>query len=128
MRVAARVWTADANAAYARLERARTLNRLSSQPDLLAGAIAARLGDYPMMDAAFTRAARRNPSDWYAHLELAVVATHFSQPRRARRELAIARRLNPREPALTIVQAAIRAGEPVDQAALDRMFLERTRV
>jgi hypothetical protein len=127
MQTAVRVWRSDPSQAYARLERARQLNRLSSRPDLLAGAIAARRGDDAIMEQAFARAARRNPSDWYAHLELAVVATHRSQPARARRELAIARRLNPLEPALDLVQAAIREGRPVDQSALDRMFLERTK-
>ncbi len=126
MQTAVRVWRSDPSQAYARLERARQLNRLSSQPDLLAGAIAARRGDAAIMEQAFARAARRNPSDWYAHLELAVVATHRSQPARARRELAIARRLNPLEPALELVQAAIREGRPADQSALDKMFLERT--
>ena len=47
--LAASSWSANPHLAFERLDRARNLNSLSSQPDLVAGAIAERLGDRTRM-------------------------------------------------------------------------------
>ena len=60
-------------AAFDRLERARRLNVLSGEPDIVAGALARRTGDRERASAAFRRALDRAPNDWYAHVELAIV-------------------------------------------------------
>ena len=56
--------------AYSRLDTARDLNPLSARPDLVAGTIAIRNDDPARAAAAFARAAEREPTNWYARLEL----------------------------------------------------------
>ena len=53
-----------------RLDTARDLNPLSARPDLVAGTIAIRSDDDGAAAAAFARAAEREPTNWYARLEL----------------------------------------------------------
>jgi hypothetical protein len=125
--VALATWrTHPADAVHA-LDIARNLNRLSDEPDLLAGAIAARRHDYPRATLGFTRAAGRNPAGWYAHLELGALAALTGAKAQAARELAEARRLNPTEPATSIVEAGLKQGRPVPLAQLDQLFLARVK-
>ncbi len=72
---AATSWREDPHGAYARLDTASRLNPLSDEPKVVEGAIASRLHDRARMRSAFREALRRDPRDWYAHLELAVVAS-----------------------------------------------------
>ncbi|MGH3093023.1 MAG: O-antigen ligase family protein [Gaiellaceae bacterium] len=122
---AAAVWRSDPEAAYDALGNARRLNPLSDRPDLVAGAIASRVGDVERMRAAFRRGLERNPNNWYAHLQLAVAASLAGERERALALLEQARELNPAEPVLDLVAEGIREGEPVSPEALDRMFLQR---
>lgn len=123
--VALGTWRTDPAHAYHALSVARKVNRLSDQPDLLAGAIAARRRDYPRVRRSFTLAIDRNPTNWYPHLELAALAALQHAPGVAARRLAEVRRLNPGEPAIARVQAGLKSGRPVTLAALDRLFLAR---
>jgi tetratricopeptide (TPR) repeat protein len=125
VQAAASTWRVEPATAFDRLERARTLNPLSDNPDLVAGAIASRLGDRARMRSAFSRALDRNPYNWYAHLELAVVDALEGRRRDALRRLAEARRLTPTEPGIALVTSQVRTGEPISLAALDRFFLRR---
>ncbi len=122
---AAAVWRGDPEEAYGALGNARRLNPLSDRPDLIAGAIASRLGDVERMRAAFRRALERNPHNWYAQLQLAVAASLAGDRERALERLEQARELNPAEPVLDLVAERIRRGEPISPGALDRMFLRR---
>ncbi len=97
---AARSWSTDRTVAYSRLERARKLNFLSDKPDVLAGAIARQLGEPDRARAAFLRALQRNPSNWYAHVELASLDLAAGSFARARRRLERASTLNPLEPTI----------------------------
>jgi O-Antigen ligase len=128
VKAAATGWRAAPEASFHRLDRARRLNPLSDQPDLIAGAIASRLGDTSRMASAFSRALDRNHSNWYAHLELAVALAHEGRRAAALRELAVARSLDPREPTIPLVQTKVLKGVPVSTAALDEIFLRRTFV
>jgi hypothetical protein len=128
VRAAAHGWRADPARSFRELNRARELNPLSDDPDLVAGAIASRLGETQRMQRSFRRALRRNPHNWYARLELAVAESRLGGRRQAFRQLAVAARLDPREPTISIVARLIRARRPVSTVALDRMFLERTKV
>ena len=62
---AASGWPDDPQEAYSRLDTARDLNPLSARPDLVAGTIAIRNDDPTRAAAAFTRAAEREPTNWY---------------------------------------------------------------
>ncbi|MFL5963650.1 MAG: O-antigen ligase family protein [Gaiellaceae bacterium] len=125
--VALATWRTHPAQANAALSRARDLNRLSDQPDLIAGAIAARRRDYPRMRQSFVRAIDRNPSNWYAHLELGALAALQGSKREARAQLATARRQNPRETAIAVVAEGLASGRPVRLASLDRIFIRRVQ-
>jgi hypothetical protein len=125
---AATSWRQDPHGAYARLDTAARLNPLSDEPKVVEGAIASRLHDRARMRSAFKEALRRDPRDWYAHLELAVVASLEGRRTVALRELANARRLDPLEPVLVDVQRDVLAGKRVSPARLDQIFLARIRL
>jgi tetratricopeptide (TPR) repeat protein len=122
---ASRSWRTDPAEAFARLERARRLNPLSDRPDLIAGAIASRLGDYPRMREAFERVLDRNPKNWYAYFELAIVSSLEKDKARALELLGQARVLNPSEPVIGLVTRKVRAGERISPRVIDRIFLQR---
>jgi tetratricopeptide (TPR) repeat protein len=121
-------WRRAPERAFDRLDRARTLNPLSDRPDLIAGAIASRLGDTGRMIESFGRALQRNPNNWYAHLELGVAYARQGRRSTALRELEAAQTLDPREPTIALVQSRVRRGLPISTAELDRIFLRRTFV
>ncbi len=125
---AATSWREDPHGAYARLDTAARLNPLSDEPKVVEGAIASRLHDRARMRLAFTEALRRDPRDWYAHLELAVVASLDGRRAAALSELAEARRLDPLEPVLAEVQRDVLAGKRVSPARIDQIFLARIRL
>jgi tetratricopeptide (TPR) repeat protein len=118
-------WRRNPNLAFDRLEQARRLDPLSERPDLVAGAIASRLGDWERMRASFTRARDRNPQSWYAELELAVVDGLEGRRSAALRHLERARELNPREPAIADAERQLLSGRPIRPVLLDRMLLGR---
>jgi tetratricopeptide (TPR) repeat protein len=122
---AASHWRDDPAAAFAQLDRARALNPLSDEPDLVAGAIASRLGDWARMRQAFAGALRRNPENWYAHLELAIVASLQHRRAAAFAHLARARDLNPGEPTLRILRRRLLAGKLLSPRTVDRIFVAR---
>jgi tetratricopeptide (TPR) repeat protein len=119
------VWRAEPDEAYAILERARRLNPLSARPDLVAGAIAMRQEDYGRAEEAFERALERNGEDWYAELELAMVAALAGRRDDALARLDRAEELNPGEEAIPLVREGVTSGEPVDPRVVDRIFLQR---
>jgi tetratricopeptide (TPR) repeat protein len=125
VQTAASSWRVEPESAFDRLERARALNPLSDNADLVAGAIASRLGDRARMREAFSRALDRNPYNWYAWLELGVVNALDGRRAEALRLLERARRLSPTEPGIELVASRVRAGKPISPAELDRLFLRR---
>jgi O-Antigen ligase len=128
VQAAAHSWRTAPQEALHRLDRARSLNPLSDQPDLVAGAIASRIGNTPRMARSFARALQRNPHDWYAHLELGAAYANEGLRRAALAQLATAHDLNPREPTIPFVEGRVRRGLRVSTAALDETFLRRTFV
>jgi tetratricopeptide (TPR) repeat protein len=125
--VAAGIWRDHPQDAYDRLDRARSLNPLSDRPDLVAGAIAARRDDRPKMREAFLNAAERNPHNWYAHLELAIVAALDGRREEALSRLDQAHELNPSEAAIPLIRRQVRRGQLVSPRTVDRMFLQRVQ-
>jgi O-antigen ligase len=128
VKAAAGEWRRSPEQAFARLERARSLNPLSDRADVIAGAIASRLGRSQLMAESFGRAVARNEHNWYSQLELAVAESRLGRRAEALRRLARAGELDPREPTIPLVRSKIRRGDEVDTAALDGIFLRRTVV
>lgn len=125
VRSAATGWIADPAAAQQRLEQARRLDPFSADADLVAGVIASRRDDVAGMRAAYGRAVDRQPSNWFAHLELALGAAEAGDGTAARAHLRRALLLNPRERLLHEVQEALERGRDVDRREIERRFLER---
>jgi tetratricopeptide (TPR) repeat protein len=121
---AAAVWSTDPGAAFSTLDRARSLNPLSEQPDLVAGAIASHLHRYPLMRARFQAAVKRSPDDWYANLELGIAASLTGQHALAASSLARAAELDPREEIVQQVVRTFKAGHRIDSDAIDREFAQ----
>jgi hypothetical protein len=122
---AANIWATDPQGAYDRLDRARNLNPLSEDADLLAGAIAGRLGDRGRMRDAYTNALERNPHSWYAQFELGALDAVEGNRSSAAARLTAAQRLNPSDPLIRKVLRGARSGDPVSLTAIDRIFLAR---
>jgi tetratricopeptide (TPR) repeat protein len=122
---AADLWRTKPDDAHSILERARRLNPLSARPDLVAGAIAMRQEDFDRAEEAFERALERNGEDWYAELELAIVAALEGRREDALARLDRAEELNPGEEAVGLVREGVLAGEPIDPRVIDRIFLQR---
>lgn len=119
------VWGSNPALAYRQLARARQLNPLSAQPDLIAGAIAARLGDQPRMRALFSRSLERNPQSWYAELELGLAESLDGNRGGAVAAIQRAIDLNPRESILKDVLRRLEQGERIAPRSLDRLFRDR---
>jgi tetratricopeptide (TPR) repeat protein len=90
--------------------------------------IAARLGQLPRARAAFSRALGRDPGNWYALLELAMLDDRSGDIRSALRRVAAARELDPREPSLIVVQRRLESGKPVTQQVLEDLLVPRLRI
>jgi hypothetical protein len=121
------VWVSNPRAAFADLDRSRSLNPLSTRADLLAGAIASRVNDLPRMQQAFSRALGRDSGLWYAHLELGLAEAGLGQRRAALRELRAAAKLNPHEAVIPEVARLVKRGRPIDRRAIDSEFVRRIR-
>jgi tetratricopeptide (TPR) repeat protein len=123
VKAAAKTYVKTPNAAYERLDRARTLDPFSDRADSLAGSIAGRLGDLPRADAAFGRALARVPDDQYATLERGVIASATGRPAEAQRLLARAAQLAPRDATTREALKVVRSGGTLDLAAVNQRIL-----
>ncbi|HEX2388312.1 MAG TPA: O-antigen ligase family protein [Solirubrobacterales bacterium] len=122
---AASDWPSDPEAALSRLETARDLNPLSARPDLVAGTIAVRDGDEKEAAAAFARAAEREPTNWYALLELGTLDIVDGQRPQGILQLRRAAKLNPTEPLIATALRRSHSGDPLTSRAIDRILVER---
>jgi tetratricopeptide (TPR) repeat protein len=118
-------WPADPEKALSRLESARELNPLSARPDLVAGTIAIRDGDEEAARAAFARASEREPTNWYALLELGTLDIAAGRTEAGIARLRDARSLNPDESLIAIALRRARGDDPLTSAAIDRALLAR---
>lgn len=120
VRHAGAIWSRDPSTAFAELDRARHLNPLSDRADLVAGAIAARLGRYELMRNSFHHAVERYPADWYAVLELGIAESLLGDRPAAMSAFMRAAELNPRDPVIKRVISSFRLQRRLDPAAIDR--------
>jgi hypothetical protein len=119
---AARDWNENPGAARARLDRARGLNFLGDRPDVVAGTLSLGSSDRIHAREAFTRAVGRDPENWYAQVQLALMDLQAGRSAPARARLDLARRLNPLEPAIAAASDAARLGRPVPSWVAERLL------
>jgi tetratricopeptide (TPR) repeat protein len=123
VRSSAEVFRTRPFAAYDGLDRAARLDPFSDRPALVKGSIALRFGDLPRARAAFEEALARNPRGQYATLELGAIASAQGRPADARRLLARAVALAPRDATAREALAVVRGGGTVDVTVLNRRIL-----
>lgn len=111
----------------ARLERAAQLDFLSAEPLLAKGVIAERLGQPSVARSALNRALKREPTNWFAHFELALLDASTGQMAAAGASLDRASALNPRQPLIREVRADLAAGRPVNAEAVEQQLYGQVR-
>jgi len=110
---------ADPEAAYVHLDRARSLNPLSDEPDVLGAVIAAGRGDPGRQRTFLLRAVQRNPYNWYSYLELGLIDARRNERKSSMSWLNRAVDLNPRDATIQFVVERVRAGRPPGRAELE---------
>jgi len=125
VQTAAREWPRDAGGAYSRLNQAASLDPLSDEAYLVAGSIAVRRGELNRAAGQFAKALERVPDDAYATLERGAIASTQGRSGEARRLLARAAVLNPRDPLTREALRLVSRGRAVSVQALDRLILEK---
>jgi hypothetical protein len=118
---AVRAWAATPDRALSDLAWARRLNPLSERPDIVAGTLAKQAGRSDEARTAFEDAIRRNPDDWYAHLQLALLSSAAGRRLEAANALSRAEALNPLEPTIQAVKADLLADRPVQRKLVRRI-------
>ena len=112
---AVRAWADAPDQARSDFSWARRLNPLSERADIVAGTLAKRAGLSDKARIAFEAAVRRNPDDWYAHLQLAVLNLAAGRRLEAANALTRAESLNPLEASVQAVKADLLAHRPVQE-------------
>jgi tetratricopeptide (TPR) repeat protein len=110
----------DPGLALSRLNRAADLNPLSAEPLLARGVVAQRLGLAATARSSFQRAAGREPDNWFAQFELGVLDAAAGRRASAVAHIAKARRLNPQQMIVQVVDPQVRQGRPIDVATIER--------
>lgn len=114
--------------ALQRLERAADLDPLSADPLVIRAVVARRLDRPAIARSALREAIEREPRNWYAHFEVALLnAVSGDRPSAlARLDRAIA--LNPHQPVLLDTRKAIQAGRRLDpEQAVSRLNQQVTQ-
>ncbi len=107
-----------------RLETAASLNPLSAEPLVLEGSIAIKRGDADRARDALTRALDREPKNWYANMQLALLAASLGDYEEASAYVRRAQELNPEDPVVAIAVQLIRLEEPVDPGLMNQIYAE----
>lgn len=119
-------WPSDPANAFKRLDRAHALDPLNVRPPTVEAIIAARRGDLDRAVDAFTRAADRDPHNWFPRYQLALLAAQRDQDAIAALHLYQAMDRNPREPQLREALASLRSGNALTFQQVDER-LRRNR-
>lgn len=109
----ASVWRSDHETAIARLERAARLNPLEAEPLLVAGLVATIAGDSETGERVLRSGLRREPENWFGHLELAVLLGAEGRFGEAEAAIRAAKVRNPRDPVVVDVERAVRERDRV---------------
>jgi hypothetical protein len=105
-------WRHDSAGAFARLDRAKSLSP-SSKPALVEGLIARELGQPARARRAFQTARDRDPQDWFAYLNLALLASETGDKATAADNYRAALNRNPLEPLLGEGLRRVRGRHPL---------------
>ncbi len=124
--VASSSWRSDFAGAYATLDRAAELNRLSDQPYVVKGTIAERKRDWESAESAFRQALLRNRRNWYSQLELGIALAMRGDRSSAVSAIERAHELDPREGLISDTLTRLRAHKLPEPNVLDRKFVIRT--
>lgn len=123
----ATIWPQRPDEALLALDRAARLNPLASEPQLVSGSIALRVGRIDRAERDFQAALERDPRSGYAALELGAIASERGRGRAALPMLARAWRLNPRDEVVGDALRDARAGKRLSVAAVNAELLEQAR-
>ena len=113
----------DVDSAFEDLDRARSLNPASLDPDLAEGRIAISARRYDVAREAFEHSLTVE-DNWLAHFELALINTGRGRFGPAAAQLRQARALNARDPVLTRLSRNIEARRRVDPKAREHPHSE----
>ena len=105
--------------ALQRLRQAARLNFMRADAPLDSGVIAEALGDNRTAATDFRWALRREPENWYAQLQLAILSTNTGARQDAMRALTSATRLNPHQPVLGALRSQMASGRHIDPGEVD---------
>ena len=105
------------------LDRAASLNPLAAEPHLTRGRLALRRADFVAAERAFRRALEVEDA-WYPHFQLALLASRAGREDAAKREIALARRLNPPDQLVQRAAELIGDGKRLDPNGVDRRKVE----
>ncbi len=118
-------WTAGPAAAYDRLDRAASLDRLSPDPYLVEGTIALRRSEEGRARTSFAKALERDPRSAYATLELGALATLYGDWGQAQRLLDRAVSLDPRDSLKRSALQKARERKPIEIDQLNAAIRDR---
>ncbi len=119
-------WGGDPAGAFRDLDRAATLNPLSSAPRMTEGSIAVSLGQAGRAQRAFGQALEVEQV-WYPHMELALLDAQAGQFSLARSEITRARQLSRKDPFIQKARQLILARRRIDARAFNRAMEQQIR-
>jgi hypothetical protein len=117
----------DPAKALSEIDRAADLEPLSAQPSLVGGVLALGLGRADLAERRLVEARHRNGRSLLATYLLGLLASSRGDVRAANRLMAAARALSPRDPAVALASARLRAGRPLSLGAGLRAITQRYR-
>jgi tetratricopeptide (TPR) repeat protein len=121
------LWRVDQEKAFDKLDRARSLNPLSSTPDVAGGSIAIELDETAEAEARFRAALERNPGDAHSHLRYGALAYNAGRRGEGIGHLRTAVLLNRRDEIVRRALRRARRGRVIDIKAMNEAIAERYR-
>jgi hypothetical protein len=109
--------------AVADLGRAADLNPLSADPLIPQAILARELGRPAFARQALDEAIRREPKNWFARYELALLDASSGQRADALRQLDVVDRLNPQQPVVAQLRIAIAGGDAIVPTRYERQLV-----
>ena len=127
IRRAAERWPQDPDDAFARIDRAASLNPLASEPRMVGGVIAIRLGRLSKAEDEFAAALAREPANSYAWLQMGAIASARGDRSLALRRVERSAELSPRDRLVRATLRSVRRGNHVSPAAISERALRYVR-